>query len=137
MNKEEDLKKVVIGLVVGTLAFAACSKGKSDSGDGSNTSASCAPSGTELKLTAKSAAFDKNCLAVTADTAFTVALDNKDGFPHNFSILEKKGGDEIFKGTATAEGGKVTNYDVPAISAGKHYFQCDFHPDMNGTFISQ
>lgn len=34
---------------------------------------------------------------------------------------------EIFPGPATRD------YDVPALEAGTYYFQCDIHPQMNGT----
>jgi plastocyanin len=27
----------------------------------------------------------------------------------------------------------VTTYDVPELEAGTYYFQCDVHPNMNGT----
>ncbi|MCA1840249.1 MAG: cupredoxin domain-containing protein [Actinomycetota bacterium] len=133
------MKKVFGVVLIGAIALVGCSKsGSSGSGStsGSGSAATCSPGGAELTVSAKDTSFDKKCLAAPADAAFTIALDNKDGFPHNISIYKSKGGADVYKGQPFAEASKTTTYSVPATTAGTYYFQCDIHPDqMNGTFI--
>ena len=35
----------------------------------------------------------------------------------------------------TAEAGQTVTIDVSALDAGEYYFQCDIHPDMNGSVV--
>lgn len=134
------MKKLLILLLAGTIAFAACSsgggdKGASDGGEGDTKAISCTPEDSPLSVKAENTDFDTECLAARADEAFTIALQNADELPHNISIFESKGGKSLFKGDIIQAGQSVT-YNVEAIPAGKYYFQCDVHPEMNGTFIT-
>ena len=36
---------------------------------------------------------------------------------------------------STIESGQTTTLDVSALEAGEYYFQCDLHPEMNGTVV--
>ncbi|MEA2555835.1 MAG: hypothetical protein QOI60_1166, partial [Actinomycetota bacterium] len=98
------------------------------------TKPDCAPTGTKLTIAAQNVAFDKSCLAVAADTPFTIEFDNKDaGVPHNVSIYD--GTSALFQKTPEPGPGVVT-YDVDALKAGQYKFQCDVHPTtMFGSFI--
>ncbi len=98
--------------------------------------ATCTPDGTDLSLSASSIAFDTNCLAAPADTAFTIAFDNQDAsVPHNVAIYpEGDGAKAVFTGDLVT-GVADTTYEVPALDAGTYRFQCDVHPTMSGTFI--
>jgi plastocyanin len=98
--------------------------------------ATCTPDGGDLSLTASSIAFDTDCLAAPADTAFTIAFDNQDAsVPHNVAIYpEGDGAKAVFTGDLVT-GVADTTYQVPALDAGTYRFQCDVHPTMNGTFI--
>ena len=131
------MKKFATLVVAGTLVFAACGGGATDSGGGGDDIIkTCAPTDGALALTSKDIKFDKDCLAVKAGAAFTIELQNSDTEQHNVSIYQSKGGSSLFKGTEFAEGGQTFTYEVGALDAGNYYFQCDVHPEMNGTFIA-
>jgi plastocyanin len=100
-------------------------------GDGGD--ATCSPSGTQLRVTARDLSFDAECLAAPAGQPFTMELDNQDqGLQHNVSIID---GDEVlFEGEIFA-GVERRTYDVEALEAGTYEFRCDVHPDMNGAFV--
>jgi plastocyanin len=95
----------------------------------------CAPTGTKLTIAAQNVAFDKSCLAVAADTPFTIEFDNKDaGVQHNVSIFD--GATALFQKSDAQPGPVVVTYDVGALKAGQYSFKCDFHPTtMFGSFI--
>ncbi|HET6770936.1 MAG TPA: cupredoxin domain-containing protein, partial [Actinomycetota bacterium] len=100
----------------------------------------CEPSGTELTLTAPPGAvadgFAETCLAAPAGEPFSVAFDNQDALPHNLGIYTSSGGDRLFSPPETPNGGESVTYEVEAIQdPGQYYFQCDLHPNMNGTFV--
>ena len=93
-----------------------------------------ASAGTGPTLVAQGISFDTDKLAFPADTETTLTFDNKDAnTPHNFAIYEDDTATtplfqgDLVTGVATAE------YKIPAIAAGTYYFQCDVHPNMNGT----
>lgn len=130
------MKRTMFGLLIGCVALAGCSSKGGDTNAGGGSTATCSASGDTISLTSKDTAFDKNCLAAKADTAFTVELQNKDDFPHDLSILDKAGGTRKFDGQSQlANANAKVSYSVPAQPAGTYYFQCDIHPNMNGKFI--
>jgi plastocyanin len=99
--------------------------------------ATCTADGTALAIVAYDNKFDKDCMAVPAEQAFTIELDNQDsGIPHNVSLYDTANGNkELFKGEITSGPSKIT-YQVPAQAAGKYEFICDPHSEfMKGTFI--
>ena len=98
--------------------------------------ATCSPSGTALSLTAQDHKFDKDCLAVPAGQAFTIAFDNKDNDRHNVAILASHMATQtLFQGDIVA-GPKTITYSVPALKPGTWHFHCEVHPNlMNGTFV--
>jgi len=77
------------------------------------------------------------CLAVPANTPFTVNVTNQDvGIQHNFSIydsfFEKK---NYFK-SPRITGPASETLNVSGLPPGHYYFQCDVHgPAMSGAFI--
>lgn len=98
--------------------------------------AACAPAGPTLSVVAKNLSFGVKCLAAPADQPLTIVFDNQEGAPHNVAIYKDSSrSTSLFVGDRV-DGPKKVTYQVPAIPAGKYYFQCDFHPFMNGTFIS-
>lgn len=98
--------------------------------------AACQPAGPAVAVTAAGIAWDADCLAAPAGTAFTIELDNTDSVPHNLAILAGDGtGDPLFRGEIF-QGPATRTYDVPALAAGTYRFRCDVHPaQMEGTFV--
>ena len=110
--------------------------------------AQCEPDGTELTVAAPvggtASGFDKDCLAVPADEAFTVAFSNDDQVVHNWALYTEdplaNPSAELLGGAAdlapVAPGASET-YEVEAIpDAASYFFRCDFHPTtMTGTFV--
>jgi plastocyanin len=96
----------------------------------------CEPAGTELSVVAQGIAFDQECLAAPAGEAFTIQFDNQDpGLPHNVAIYTgPPPSDAVFEGEVFS-GPDSRTYEVDALDAGQLYFQCDVHPNMNGTFV--
>lgn len=86
-----------------------------------------------VQISANNLAFDKKNLTVKADQPFKLTFDNKEPQPHNVAILKSQGSSEVFLREPPTPGPKKTTYDVKALPAGEYYFQCDVHPNMNGT----
>lgn len=95
-------------------------------------------SGDQLEITAASLAFDKDQLTVPADQPFTVHLQNDDTAVHNFSIYEGDSaeGKDILIGSDAAPSGAADD-SVEGLPKGDYYFQCDYHPSMNGTVTAE
>jgi len=97
----------------------------------------CAPNGTTLDLVAHNISWNAYCLAVPANTPFTVNITNQDaGIQHNFSIydsfFEKK---NYFKAPKITGPASETE-QISGLPPGRYYFQCDVHgPAMSGAFI--
>ena len=97
----------------------------------------CTADGTALAIVAEDNRFDKDCMAVPPDEAFTIELDNQDlGIPHNVSLYDTADGNKtLYKGDITYGPSKVT-YTVPGQPKGTYEFICDPHAEfMRGTFI--
>jgi plastocyanin len=90
-----------------------------------------------VKITAQGLAFDTGCIEAPAGEAFQVEFVNEDdGIPHNVAIYpsaEEVSPDAALMQGETFNGVDTRTYDVPALDAGGYYFQCDVHPNMNGT----
>jgi plastocyanin len=97
-----------------------------------------AAGGTSIDLAAKNIAFDQSSLSAPANAPFVIHFDNQDsGIPHNVAIYNDSSKTEVkFRGDPVTGPAQAT-YDVPALPAGTYYFQCDIHPQMNGTFVVQ
>ena len=100
-------------------------------------SVTCDPNGTDLSLVAHNISWDQYCLAVPANTDFTVNVTNLDtGIEHNFSIY-----DSFFENKQYFTSPKITGVANEVLNAsglppGHYYFQCDVHgPAMSGAFI--
>ncbi len=97
----------------------------------------CASGGTALALTAHNISWDQYCLAVPANTDFTVSVTNQDpGIQHNFSIYDSFFEKENFYTSPKVTGPASQTFDVSGLPPGRYYFQCDVHgPAMSGAFI--
>ena len=89
-----------------------------------------------LTVVAAELEFDTDTIELPADTPTQIVMDNKDaGVPHNIAIYADDSlGEVLFQGELFTGPGEIT-YDIPALPPGEYYFQCDVHPNMNGTVI--
>ncbi len=128
---------MVLPALVAALSWMVPAGGVSFAASTQAESATCTPTGTALSITAFDNKFDKDCLAVPPEQAFTIELDNQDlGIPHNVSIYDTANGNEtLYKGEVIYGPRKIT-YSVPAQAKGTYEFICDPHAEfMRGTFI--
>jgi len=122
-------------ILVFATALAACSGNseESQSADGGTGGTATVADGA-VEITADGLAFDATTIEATAGEDFTITLVNNDSAPHNISIYTEEGGESLVTG-GTAEAGQTITIDVSALDAGEYYFQCDIHPDMNGSVV--
>jgi cytochrome c oxidase subunit 2 len=100
-------------------------------------SITCNPGGTTLSMVAHNISWNHFCLAVPADTPFTVHITNEDsGIQHNFAIYDSFFEKKNFFRTPRLTGPASGSFDSSGLAAGTYYFQCDVHgPAMSGTFV--
>jgi cytochrome c oxidase subunit 2 len=98
---------------------------------------SCTPTGSSITLTAQHITWNKSCIAAVAGQPIRVTIINKDaGIAHNFAIWVSSALKKRLFQTGNLSGPATKTYTVPALPAGKYYFQCDVHgPAMSGTLI--
>jgi plastocyanin len=126
------------------LVAAGCSKQR-DTGfppiqPSSSSSASASPSTPTTPVTAqtiiaKGIQWDLKQLLFKANATVTVTVDNQDaGVPHNFGVYsDAQRTKEIDKPAGDVTGPAKKDYPIKPLKAGTYYFQCDIHPNMNGT----
>jgi hypothetical protein len=97
----------------------------------------CKPQGTALSLVAHDISWNQFCLAVPADTPFTVNIKNEDsGIQHNFSIYDSFFQTKNYYTSPKLTGPTSATFNVGALPSGRYYFQCDVHgPAMSGAFV--
>ena len=80
-----------------------------------------------------SAEFATKELTAPANTAVNVKFDNREqGVPHNVAVYASQGGEKL-GASETITGPASTEFELETGEAGEKYFQCDVHPNMNGT----
>ncbi len=124
-------------ILVFASGLAACSGG-SDASEPANggTGGTATVEDGAVEITAEqSLVFNVGTIEAPAGEDFTITLVNNDSAPHNISIYTAEGGDLLGEVGATAEAGQTVTLDVGALEPGEYYFQCDIHPDMNGTVV--
>jgi plastocyanin len=91
----------------------------------------------ELQIAAVDLEWDTEELLAVADEPLTVAVENEDPTPHNFSIYEDDSLEkELFIGENIAPSAS-SEEEIDPLAAGEYYFQCDLHPSMNGTLTAE
>jgi cytochrome c oxidase subunit 2 len=97
----------------------------------------CKPTGTSLSLVAHNISWNSYCLAVPANTSFSVKITNQDsGIEHNFSIYDSFFEKKHYFTAPKITGPATETVTVSGLPAGRYYFQCDVHgPAMSGAFI--
>jgi cytochrome c oxidase subunit 2 len=100
-------------------------------------SITCNPNGTTLDLTAHNISWNTLCLAVPANTPFTVDIHNEDsGIQHNFAIYDSFFQKKNYFRTPKLTGPAQQSFNASGLPPGTYYFQCDVHgPAMSGTFV--
>ena len=118
------------------LSLAACSGADepSASADGSTGGGTATVEGGAVEISADNLDFNVTTIEAPAGEDFTITLVNDDSAFHNISIYTEEGGQVLALGP-TGEGGQTVETDVTALEPGTYYFQCDIHPDMNGTLV--
>jgi plastocyanin len=90
------------------------------------------PAAGPVEITAQNTAFDTSQISLPPEQEVTISFTNQDAIPHNVSIYTEPGGDPIFQESPV--GGPTTvEYAFTSPPPGEYYFQCDVHPQMNGT----
>ncbi|MDX6532703.1 MAG: hypothetical protein QOF68_447 [Gaiellales bacterium] len=117
--------------------LAACSTPADSGGDGSDTAGGGTVAVVDgvVELSAANLEFDASVIQAPAGEAFTIRFTNNDSAPHNVTVYVAEGGDRIGDAGATIGQGETAELAVGALEPGTYYFQCDIHPDMNGTIV--
>lgn len=126
----------IIGAVL-TQTGVAGAEGHGEGGGGGHAVESPAPQdqgpSSDLEITAVQVEWDTDALAATADEPLNVTVVNEDTVVHNFSVYEDDTLEqELFIGKDVAAGATLEE-EVDPLKKGEYFFQCDYHPSMNGT----
>lgn len=125
------LLRIVTTAVALAVLAAACSSG----GDDATTAASGEP-----RVVGRNLRFDVEELSVSAGVPFTIVFDNRDaGIPHNLALYRSGPPAEDAVAKTEVETGPATQrLAVPALEAGRYFYQCDVHPaTMTGTLMAR
>jgi plastocyanin len=92
--------------------------------------------GGAITVTAANLEFDTSTIELPTEQPSTIHFVNDDvGVPHNIGIYEDdQVTAELFQGEQIT-GPDEIDYAIDPLAAGNYYFQCDVHPDMNGTVV--
>jgi hypothetical protein len=78
--------------------------------------------------------FETKLLIVPADRPFDLVFHNNHaGVPHNVDIGDSASAPTTYLHGEVITGVETITYNVSAMPAGTYYFQCEVHPNMNGT----
>jgi plastocyanin len=126
---------LVILILVFASALAACSgsSDESEPADGGNGGATATVENGEVAIGAADLAFDVSTIEATAGEDFTITFTNNESQPHNVAVYTEEGGEAIVQGEVITGPDATTQVVVEGLEPGTYYFQCDVHPDMNGT----
>lgn len=128
-----------LAFAASALLLAACGGTATSSSSAAATTCTRADASGVVKVSAKDLAFDTACIEVPAGKAFKIEFTNKDSAPHDVAIYrDSSKTTEIFRGDPVSEQNKTVAYEIPALEAGEHYFDCSIHPDaMNGKVVAK
>ena len=88
-----------------------------------------------VTVVAQNIAFDTSTIRLEP-VPTTITFENRDaGVQHDIAIYADSSlADELFGGDLVT-GPATIEYAVPALPPGEHYFQCNVHPNMNGSVV--
>ena len=123
-------RRSMILALVAVVAVSACGASGAPAAKGASFPPDAA------RVLARNEAFIGGSVAVPAGKTFNLVLDNRDGEPHNVTILGSgSGAASLFVGEVFS-GPEARMYTVPALAAGTYRFRCDVHQDMTGTIVA-
>jgi plastocyanin len=124
-------------ILVVAATLAACSGGSdaSEPADGGTGGTATVENGAVEITAEETLVFNVDAIEAPAGEDFTITLVNNDTAPHNITIYSEEGGEMLSETGQTAEAGQTVTLDVAALEPGTYYFQCDIHPEMNGTVV--
>ncbi|MGH2753512.1 MAG: cupredoxin domain-containing protein [Actinomycetota bacterium] len=130
---------ILIGIVIANIGLGeeehAAAEGASAEGEAP------APAAGGTVVVAENTAFDVTEIEIKAQAENTITLDNRDPLDHNISIYpDQQAGlgfeNAIFEGDIVAGPGTI-DYTFEGPEKGEYHFQCDVHPNMNGSVIAR
>ena len=88
-----------------------------------------------VTVVAQNIAFDTSTIRLEPVPTM-ITFENRDaGVQHDIAIYSDSSlADELFDGELVT-GPATVDYAVPALPPGEHYFQCNVHPNMNGSVV--
>lgn len=126
------MKTLRLPLLAVALAAVLAACGTTSAGGGADPGVD--PSTADVTVTSVDMAFDPGTVTAPANEAFTLALVNEDGMPHNVAIYtDDSKSEKRFEGEMVTDGTIV--YEIPALDPGEYFFDCSLHPNMTGTLI--
>ncbi|MDQ4124878.1 MAG: cupredoxin domain-containing protein, partial [Actinomycetota bacterium] len=130
------LAYILIPLIAIGLLAASDGDEAAAGGEGGGEHANEQPAGPTTHVVAEGLQFDTDTITLVANEPNEIEFENVDSAPHNISIYQDDGAtDPIFEGEQISA--STTNYEIDGPKPGEYYFQCDVHPDMNGTAVSE
>ena len=87
-----------------------------------------------LYLSAYQTAFVESRVDATANTAFQLWFENRDGFPHNVNVADATGASVARSEVISGPAGVALN--VPALAPGTYKLLCDVHPEMRSELVA-
>ncbi len=86
-----------------------------------------------VQLSADNLAFSANCIQVAAGEPITIEFTNLEAQAHNVAVYQDSSkATEVTRGDIITGPDASATYEVPALAAGDHYFECSVHTAMNG-----
>jgi plastocyanin len=83
-------------------------------------------------LVAEGLNFNSDTIDLDAKKPTDFSIENKDSDAHNLAIYESEGSDQALFTSPDVPGGATEDFTIDPLDKGEYYFQCDFHPAMNG-----
>ena len=95
--------------------------------------AESSPAAGAIDISANNLKYSTDKLTATAG-AVTIVFDNQEsGVPHNIHVFKGKSSSGDSAGQTDIESGPKKQTLKLDLTAGTYYYQCDVHPNMNGT----